>query len=621
MIRDEQVDQVRDQADIVGIIGEVVQLKKSGREFKGCCPFHEEKTPSFYVNPAKGVYNCFGCGESGDAIDFVRKRQGLDFVEAVKLVGARSGIAVEEVKSTRDGEEDPFKPYYEANAFAQKWFRDNLLDPEAGREARAYLAERGIDEETQEKFGLGWTPDEWRGLLEAAERVGIGASLLMEVGLATTSERMPEPYDRFRGRVTFPIEAVGGRIVGFGGRIIGKGGPGQPKYLNSPETAIYHKGRTLYGLNRSRHAIRREESALMVEGYMDVVALSAAGFENAVAALGTAMTPEQARLIHRYTERVLLLYDSDKAGMKATFKAGDILLAEGVYPLVVTLPTGEDPDTLVRGEGPDALQRYLDQAVDILDRKIQILEERDYFAKLDRKQEAVDRLLPTLRAVKDPIRRDMYVGVVAEKAGINRETLERDLARAAREVQASAPQAHRTYRPVSRSAPPSRIGNDSLGPAWELLRVLARDRNRREELLERAMERVGPEDFKDPAHRAIFQAFVDDPELQVPPEGMEPRASQKLESLLAAPPDDGQFDHGPQAFQGALDRIQRSRLAAQMDDLQRQIESSSDENEQLELIRSKRELQKEMNALGTGTGGEHARRLARGYHNPESPPT
>jgi DNA primase len=621
MIRDDQVDQVRDQADIVGIIGEVVQLKKAGREFTGLCPFHEEKSPSFYVNPAKGVYNCFGCGESGDAIDFVRKRQGLDFVEAVKYVGARSGIAVEEVKSPRDQEEDPFKPYYEANAFAQKWLRDNLLDPRVGKEAREYLADRGIDEATQERFGLGWAPDEWRGLIEAADRVGIDAALLMEVGLATTSERTPEPYDRFRGRVTFPIEAVGGRIVGFGGRIIGKGGPGQPKYLNSPETAIYHKGRTLYGLNRSRHAIRREDAALMVEGYMDVVALSAAGFENAVAALGTAMTPEQAKLIHRYTDRVLLLYDSDRAGMKATFKAGDILLAEGVYPLVVTLPGGEDPDTLVRGEGPEALQRYLDQAVDILDRKIQILEERDYFAKLDRKQEAVDRLLPTLRAVKDPIRRDMYIGVVAEKAGLTRETLERDLERAAREVRAQALHPPRAHRSPPRVPPPRRPAGETLGPAWEVLRVLARDRNRREEFLEGAVERVGPEDFKDPAHRAIFQAFLDDPELQVPPAGMEERAARKLEGLLAAPPDDGQFDHGPQALKAALDRLVRQRLEARQDDLQRQIEASSDENEKLELIRRKRELKMEMNALGRGTGGEHARRLARGYHNPETPQT
>ncbi len=390
MIPDDQVEEVRARSDIVEIVGEVVKLKKAGREYSGLCPFHDEKSPSFSVNPAKGVYHCFGCGASGDVFKFVQERMGLDFVEAVKHVAGKAGVPVREVRAGPSEEEDPRRPLFEANAFAQKWFRDQLLDPAAGAEAREYMKARGIEDETAERFGLGFAPDEWRGLRDAAAAHGITDELLLQVGLLKQSERNSEPYDRFRGRLIFPIEAVGGRIIGFGGRIIGEG---KPKYLNSPETPIYHKGETLYGLHRARHAIRREEVALVVEGYMDVVALASAGFEHAVAPLGTSLTDDQARLIRRYTGKALLLYDSDRAGLKASFRSGDALLAQGVHPSVVSLPTGEDPDTLVRSEGAAGLQRYLDAAVDILDRKIQILEEHDYFSSLDRRRDAVDKLL------------------------------------------------------------------------------------------------------------------------------------------------------------------------------------------------------------------------------------
>ncbi|HSG50390.1 MAG TPA: DNA primase [Longimicrobiales bacterium] len=612
MIPDDQVEEVRARADIVEIIGEVVSLKKAGREYSGLCPFHDEKSPSFSVNPAKGVYHCFGCGASGDVFNFVRERLGMDFVEAVKHVAGRAGVEVREVKTGFAEEEDPRRPLFEANAFAQKWFRDQLLDPRVGVPARAYLEERGIDQETAERFGLGFAPDEWRALREAAAHHGMTPELLLEVGLLTTSEHSPDPYDRFRGRLIFPIEAVGGRIIGFGGRIIGAGGPGQPKYLNSPETPIYHKGETLYGLHRARHAIRRDEVVLVVEGYMDVVALSSAGFENAVAPLGTAMTDDQARLIRRYTQRALLLYDSDRAGLKATFRSGDALLAQGVHPSVVTLPLGEDPDTLVRKAGAPALQGFLDGAVDVLDRKIQILDERDYFSSIDRRRDAVDKLLPTLRATADPALRDIYVDRVSEKTGVRRETLEAELARA----RAEAPQ----HRAGSESPPRPRLPvpvagrGGTLGPEISLLRVLARDRQRRHLLLEMTLERVGPEDFKDPGNRAIFQAFLDDPELGAPPDQLDPGVAERLSRLLAQPPDEGQLAHAEREFLGAVAQIEGARLGREIDELQRRIEASTDDTEKLRLIQEKKRLTQERNVRGHSGGGEYARRLARGYH-------
>ncbi len=608
MIPDDQVDEVKLRADIVDVIGQFVDLKKAGKEFKANCPFHDEKTPSFYVVPDKGFYKCFGCGESGDVFTFVQKRLGLDFVESVKHVAARAGIEVRETRQ-RDPDEDPRRPLWEAMAFARDWFV-RQLEGEGGAEARAYLDGRGIDAATRERFGIGYAPDEWRALREAAAMHGISDDLLFDVGLLTRSEKVPEPYDKFRNRIVFPIEAVGGKVVAFGGRILGEGGKGQPKYLNSPETALYHKGEILYGLQTSRHAIRREGAALVVEGYMDLVALAAGGFENVVAVLGTAMTPEHAKLLRRYTQRVLLLFDSDAAGLKATFRSADVLLTEGLLPLVVTMPEGEDPDTLVRGEGPEALQRYLDQSVDVLDRKIQILEERAWFDSIDRRRGAVDRLLPTLRAVRDPTLRDLYVDRVAEKTGLRRETLEAEMEKADRPgSRASGTPAAPQPRPRPRDPSPSR--RPHVSAEMTFLRVLAQDRERREEILERAFHFIGAEDFKDEVDRAILQLFADAPELGAVPAGLDPVVATRLEQLLAAPVREGQLDHAGQSADDAIRALRAKRLGREIDDLQARIEAETDAAEKVRLMQEKQRLHAEKRELGPVGTGDYARRHAR----------
>jgi DNA primase len=612
VIPDDQVEEVRARADIVDVVGEWVDLKKAGKEYKARCPFHEERTPSFYVVPDKGFYNCFGCGENGDVFSFVMKKAGLDFVEAVKHVAARSGVEIREV-SRQQEEDDPLRPLHAANAFAADWFRRQLADEAAGAEARAYLEGRGIDAETIERFELGWAPDDWRGLRDAAATHGIGDDLLLACGLLTTSENAPEPYDRFRGRIIFPIHRVGGQVVAFGGRIIGGGGG--PKYLNSPETPVYQKGEVLYGLHRSRHAVRREGGALVVEGYMDLVALAAAGFEHVVATLGTAMTPEHARLLTRYTTKVWLLFDSDAAGLRATFKAGDILLANGLHPAVVTLPPGEDPDTLVRGEGPEALARYVDQAVDILDRKLQILEERDWFATIDRRRDAVDKLLPTLRATSDPTLRDIYIDQVAERTGVRRRTLEAELSRPdtpARRQPTPARRGNRERRPAypSETRASSRL---RMGPESRLLKVLARDRERRHEHLEYALIRVGPEDFRGEADRAAFQAFMDDPELDDAPETLDPRVASYLRRLLTEPADDGELAEGTRIFREAVNQLAEHRLYRQMEELQAAIEAAATDDEKAALIQDKQRLRAEAAELGV-RWGPAARKYARGFN-------
>ncbi|MFW6200167.1 MAG: DNA primase, partial [Gemmatimonadota bacterium] len=266
MIPDDVVEEIRSRADLVDVIGEFVRLKKSGKDYRGLCPFHDEKTPSFYVVPSKGFYNCFGCGASGDVFSFLMERQGMDFVEAVKWVGRRSGVEVREVRTGAE-EDDHDRRLYEANAFARRFYRERLEDEEEGRAARSYLEERGIGEEAVERYGLGYAPDGWRALKEAAATHGIEESTLLEAGLVKESEKVDEAYDRFRNRIVFPIESVSGKVLGFGGRIL----PGEedvgrkaPKYLNSPESPIYHKGEVLYGLGWAKNAIRREDAVLVV---------------------------------------------------------------------------------------------------------------------------------------------------------------------------------------------------------------------------------------------------------------------------------------------------------------------------------------------------------------------
>jgi DNA primase len=594
MIPDHIIDEVRDRADIVEIIGESVSLKKAGREFKANCPFHDEKTPSFYVVPHKGFYKCFGCGKAGSVFDFLMERQGMDFVEAVRYVAARSGIEIQEV-SGRKPEEDPNRPYYEITAFAQNWFRNQLLDERVGQDARTYLESRGIDAEVAERFELGYAPDEWRAFREAAVKHGLEEQLMLELGLLKQSERSKEPYDGFRGRVMFPIKGVSGRVVAFGGRILETTSGDGPKYINSPETPIYHKGRNLYGLSRAKNPIRRDGQALIVEGYMDAVSIAAVGFENVVAPLGTALTPEQAQLLSRYTKRVLLLYDSDRAGLKATFKAGDVLLESGVHPSVVTFPEGEDPDTYVRAHGPDGLSALLKDSMDVMDRKLQILGDKSYFSSIDRRRSAVDRLLPTLRAVIDPTLRDLYVDRVSKATGVQPGTLLEDMKKVPR-------QASRNLG--SGPAESSRVGNPpSLkgGAERHLLKVMVRG----VEWVERAAEIISSEDFEDPHHRAIFQALLDDPEARVPLPSMDSVAAQRFREILVDPEE---LAHGNEIFSKAVKRIRVAALHRRAKHLQAKIERSGSEEEKLELVIEKSHLASEIRELDENYWVSTARR-------------
>ena len=581
MIPDRVVEEVRARADIVGVIGEFVQLKKAGKDFRGLSPFKKEKTPSFYVVPAKAFFHDFSSGESGDVFSFLMKHQGMSFVDAVKYVGARCGVEVREVRRDKRGD-DPWRPYHEASAYAAAFFQERLWEGDGGKGAREYLEGRGVDREAAERFGLGYAPDEWEAFREAASVHGLDEGILLELGLIKKSENRERPYDAFRNRIVFPIESVTGRVLAFGGRLLGPSGKGAPKYLNSRESPIFHKGEELYGLGWARNHIRRRGAALLVEGFMDAVSLAAVGIQNAVAPLGTSVTEKHAKLLRQYTTQVRILFDSDPAGLRATFRAADILLAQGLQASVVTLPDGEDPDSVARSGGAEAVQAFLAQAVDVLDRKIAILEERDYFSSIDSTRRALDRLLPTLRAVTDPRQRDIYLATVAERTGVRIDTLETEL----REARAPRPGPPRRTTPVRRRPAPRFHG---LGPERLLVLLLLKDRD----WVEKAAERIGPSDLEDRAYRVIFEELVDDPKLESLPEGTMPEAVSHFERLMS---DREVLSPAEDIFNAADVKIRIRTIDRRLAGLDTEIAQASD-NEKSRLVRDKDALAKEKSSL------------------------
>lgn len=597
MIPDTVIQEVRDRADIVEVVAEQLPLKRAGKDFSARCPFHNDKTPSFYVVPAKGIFKCFGCGESGDVFTFLMKRSGLTFVDAVRQLAARYGVEVPETESARP-EDEPNRRLHEAIAFAADHFIDRLRGDE-GEIARRYLEKRGIGQDAVARFQIGYAPDGWRVLREVAHAHGIGDDVLLGAGLIKESERAEGPYDRFRDRLMFPIADTGGRIVAFGGRTLARSQEGVPKYLNSPETAVYHKGSLLYGLNWAKTAIRREARALIVEGYMDYVSLAARGIENVVAGLGTALTVEQANLIARYTSKAYLLYDSDTAGQHATFRTADALLRAGVHPLVVSLPAGEDPDSLARKGGAAALKPFIEGATDVLERKLQMLEERGFFEGIEGSRRALDRLLPTLRATIDPALRDIYVKRIADRTGVREETLEQEVnapetgfgasralrpAGAARRIGRGAGDPSKTES----AAPQANIAAERL-----LVLMLVRDPDR----IERATSIVRGNDFIDPAYRELFEAIAAGRvSAAVPAEdlGLGAAAARRLEQLRADPIE---VTDGDLNFEAAVADMKVRRLFLHLDALDARMARGSKEDAG-GLMRERQEIQKQLRELG-----------------------
>jgi DNA primase len=593
VIPDEVVEQVRDAADIVQIIGEYVNLKRAGTDFRGPCPFHQGTHRNFSVAPKKRMYYCFVCHEGGDVFRFLQKRLGVEWPAAVKMVGEKSGIEVREIDSRREGP-DPREPLWEVNATAAAYFQKILWDDPLGAQARDYLAQRDIPKEVAEQFGIGFAPREIGLLRNYLATLGFDETRQTAAGLLVQGEDGSEPRPRFRGRLMFPILDAMGRNIGFGGRLLG---PGEPKYLNSPESAVFSKGKTLYGLNWAKNDIRREDQVLVVEGYFDVVRVITAGISTVVAPMGTALTEGQSAALRKLTKNVFLLYDSDKAGLQATFRSGDELLRQGAAVRVVTLPDAEDPDTFVKTHGAAALTARMRDAIDVFERKIQLLERAGMFAELQKKRRALDRLLPTVRATSDEIMRDLYLSRASEVSGVLREVLERELrGRATPSVSSSPSTTAPRISPAARVRRGERRAEHSERGASaerELVRAMLLNRFR----VEQIAEKLGDESFRDRQYRAIYRALIaGGPESTIEDitANLDEDAIASLEDILA----EGSFQIDPErtisdsfATLRARDLDQR---AAELD----RIIPLADGAQKDKLIAEKDAIRKELNATG-----------------------
>ncbi|MCP4687135.1 MAG: DNA primase [Desulfobacterales bacterium] len=462
-IPEEKISEIKNAADIVDIVSESVLLKKAGRNYLGLCPFHSEKTPSFTVSPEKQIFHCFGCGAGGNVFKFLMQQEGASFPEAVKMVARRCGVETpgENLTPAQKKRMTERENLLLVNKHGMEFFHGALTKGAAGKKARAYLAGREISEEIISEFNLGYAPAGWDNLFNYLSRKRIPPGLIETAGLVAPRKNASGFYDRFRDRIIFPIMDIGGRVVGFGGRVMDDA---MPKYLNSPETPVYNKSRCLYGLNRTKPVCRKTGAVHIVEGYVDLLALYRCGVKNVVATLGTALTPEHVRLLKGHARKMLLVFDSDAAGIKAAERSIGIFMREAVDARIIVLPEGYDPDSYVTRFGAEGFSRAAENALSVISFLIDSAIKKHGLG-LEGKIRIVADLKQPLAAVNDSVARSLYIKELAERIGIDETAILKKIreasARPGSAGRGSAPAGVRPG-PAGRGGPPSSAGP---GPA------------------------------------------------------------------------------------------------------------------------------------------------------------
>ena len=429
------VDKVRESSDIFSVISKYVPLKKKGNQYWGCCPFHHEKTPSFSVSPEKGFFYCFGCHTGGNVFKFLSLIENISYFEAIKLQAERLGIERPKLKQNKSKEqlerEQQEKLLVQINTLAKDFFHNCLVMTTYGEAGRKYLESRGINKETIEDFSLGFAPDSWDALSKAlVNKKGMQAEKLLKAGLSMQRKGDLSIYDKFRNRVMIPITDLNGHIVAFGGRILEESKSEEfkaPKYLNSPETPIFNKGSLLFGLNKAAQEIRKQDFAVIVEGYMDAISVYSAGIKNVVASLGTAFTEEQAKLLTRYTRKIYFCYDNDEAGQKATIRALPIMLNTGADVKVITIPDGKDPDEYIRKHGVEAFRELILKATSIFDYRLNYVLTHSERNSSEGRLNALRQILPILGSIRDSVRKSEYTKQVSRILLINEDVVLNEL--------------------------------------------------------------------------------------------------------------------------------------------------------------------------------------------------
>ena len=420
-IPDELVEEIRDRSDIVEVISDRVLLKKSGANYKGLCPFHSEKTPSFTVSPAKQIFHCFGCNEGGNVYQFVMKIENLSFPDSVLLLARRYGINIVEqkVKGVNSSQKNTL---YDVNAMAAEFFQRQLSELPQGKTAREYLRKRGITENIIESFKIGYASPSWDGVHQFLKKKGISADIQNSAGLIKERENGGGYVDRFRERIIFPISDSEGRIVGFGGRVLNDT-DSRPKYLNSPETLVYKKGNILYGLHITKDLIRKSKDAFLVEGYFDLITAYQHGIKNVIATSGTALTEDHARLLRRYTETVTLVFDGDEAGSNASNRGGIVLLNGGVKVKVIPLPQGNDPDSFIREKKGDGFFNISKGSKPFMEYIINKESAESDLKSIDGRVKCINAVIPFLSLMNNSVEKSMYISSLAEKTGVSEKAI------------------------------------------------------------------------------------------------------------------------------------------------------------------------------------------------------
>jgi DNA primase len=512
LIKDEDIEQVRERADIVDIVSAQVNLKKTGRVWKGLCPFHQEKTPSFTVNAERQTYHCFGCGEGGNVISYVMKTENLDFPDAVKTLADRVGYTLHYVEGAPAKKESDGRQakVFKANGAALEFFIGSLTKTESGKTGLAYFSDRGFGRDVVDEFKLGYAPDAWDGLLNYASKKGFSQAELLEAGLVVRSEKNPNRcYDRFRGRVIFPIFDLQDRVIGFGGRVLGEG---TPKYLNSPETPVFHKSHALYALNWAKDAIKERGEAVIVEGYTDVIGLMAAGVKNVVATLGTALGPDHLKLLSRYTNRVVFVFDADEAGRKAAARGLEMMRDFYLGPeyrkfaefsesrhldlYVSALPQGMDPADFAAAQGGQAFKDLISNAVPLVDFCLEAVFAAGDMRSVGGKQKTASQAMEIIAVLPSSVAREEYLKKIADRIGASYDALFDEFKKYSGR---KSPGERQAKAPVKTARDPAR------SVEREILRLVLQVSSALD-----VLDRVGPEHFSHADLRELFTVLAAD---------------------------------------------------------------------------------------------------------------
>ena len=593
---DEFVNQVRERSDIYAVVSRYITLNFKGGRYWACCPFHNEKTASFTISPDKGMFYCFGCHAGGNVFKFISMMENISYFDAIKLQAERLGIALPSRKKTSAELklEQEKKSLLKIMMLSQEFYYNSLVKTVAGEKCRKYLAARGITSGVIDKFKLGYAPDSWDALTKTLRSRGFDDKQLLAAGVAHDKQSGAGVYDRMRDRMIIPIADINGNIVGFGGRILDNG---EPKYLNTPETEIFIKGKLLFGLDKATRAINAENCAVVVEGYMDAISLASAGIENVVATLGTAFSAEHAKLLMRYTRRIILCYDSDEAGQRATMRALPIIQNAGAEVFVVAVPDGKDPDEFVRKHGKAAFENLLKNALPFVDYKFQYILQRADISSPGGKLKALREFLPLLAEIKDVVIQIEYRRKISFALMLNENAILEEWRKFSKTKTDKKSKSPVKNSPKQVDSLIQQAGSAIIKKAWY-----------DGDVLNHVLEYV-PKEFFIKTHREIISYFEKCYEIGSPPsdlsaaEELSEAANNELSRILTNKINDSE-EIDSKACEDALKSLRLVYLKAQYEKVRKESEEylkSGNEAAFFEKLQRSIDIQKEMDGLKFAT--------------------